>query len=219
MGIGFIKWIGHASFIFEIHNKKVYIDPFRLKKHYDSADIILISHTHFDHLSIEDIKKIAASNTEIFVPHDGVDTLKGCGKITGVEPYKNYKVEGLEFSTVPAYNTVSERLGFHPKKNNWVGYIINANNMKVYHSGDTDFIEEMKKIKVDLALLPMGGTYTMDINEAINAANSMNAKNVIPMHYKALLGEKTSSEAEKTFKNKVKNSIILKEVQEPYYSF
>lgn len=218
MEIDFLKWIGHASFLINIQGKNIYIDPFRLSTVKDHADAILITHPHFDHMSIDDIKEIADPKTEIFVPKDSVDKVK-YGKVRGLEPYKTYEFQGIKFSTIPSYNNVSEKLKFHPRQNNWVGYIINVNGTKIYHAGDTDFIEEMKELDVDIALLPMGGTYTMDIDQAINAANAIKAKKVIPMHYKALLGEIGSQKAEDEFKKKVKNSVILKEIQKPYYSF
>lgn len=218
VNLDFLKWIGHASFIAETSGKKIYVDPFRLRKGYGHADIILISHPHYDHLSIEDIKKIADSSTEFFIPKDSISKLSEYKNVTGVEPNSSYETGGIRFSTIPSYNIVKEKLQFHPKANGWVGYILSANNMSIYHAGDTDFIEEMKGLNVDLALIPMGGTYTMDLNDAVRAAKGISAKHVIPMHYKALLGEKGSKEAEETFKKSVKNSIILNEIQEPIYA-
>lgn len=218
METGFLRWLGHASFLIDIDGMNVYVDPFRLSTVKERADLILITHPHFDHMSMDDIKKIADSKTEIFVTKDSVGKIN-IGKVRGVEPGKSYSSQGFEFSTIPAYNVVKERLDKHPKANRWVGYILDTGEGRVYHAGDTDFIDEMKEIEVDLALLPMSGTYTMDVNEAIRAANSINAKYVAPMHYRAVLGKEAADEAERKFKNGVKNSVLLKEVQEPYNSF
>ncbi len=218
MDMEFLKWIGHASFMLEVGAKKVYIDPFRLPAHSPRADVILITHPHPDHLSMDDISKIADSDTEIFVPHDSIDKLK-IGKTSGVEPNKSYSSSAVRFSTIPAYNVVTERLDKHPKGNRWVGYIVEANGMTVYHAGDTDFIPEMEKIDVDLALIPMSGTYTMDPDQAIEAANKIKAKAVAPMHYKAVLGKERSMEAEEKFRKNVKNGVLLKEIHEPFFGF
>ncbi len=217
MAFEFLKWLGHASFLLEVKKKNVYIDPFRLTTVKEKADTILITHPHFDHCSSEDIEKIATEKTEIFVPKDSVGKIK-VGKVTGVEPGSSYSSNGIRFSTMPAYNTSKERLSYHPKASDWVGYIVEAEK-SVFHAGDTDFIEEMREVKADLALLPMGGTYTMSLDEAIEAAASIDAKNVAPMHYKALLGKEGSANAEKEFSARVKNSIIFNEAQKPYYSF
>ncbi|MEM3416280.1 MAG: MBL fold metallo-hydrolase [Candidatus Micrarchaeaceae archaeon] len=218
MAYEFVHWIGHASFYLEIAGKNVYIDPFNVKKEIKRADIIFITHPHFDHFDIASIKKIAGSDTYFVAPNDVAEKLPYSNRKI-VAPNESWSMLGIDFKTVPAYNVVKERLQNHPKAKGWVGYIINANGFSIYHAGDTDFIEEMKRINVDLALLPIGGTYTMDVNEAADAANSIKAKNVAPMHYKALLGQQGSRAAEEVFKDKVKNAFMFKEIQEPSYSF
>ena len=128
-----------------------------------------------------------------------------------VEPNREYAVKGFKFQTIPAYNNKAEKLNFHPKENNWVGYIFYLNGQKIYHAGDTDFIEEMKGLKslnLDVAILPIGGTYTMDVKEAVEAANAICARITVPMHYKNLLGEKHQEETEK-FKKLVTNSKVV----------
>jgi L-ascorbate metabolism protein UlaG (beta-lactamase superfamily) len=218
MDIGFIRWIGHASFIFDYGGKNLYIDPFKLSKNFGEAELIFITHPHFDHLSIEDIKKIAGKNTKIVAPKEAADKLSGFNTIL-VEPNKKYSINSIDFETVRAYNVKKERLGFHPKSSNWVGYIINIQGKRIYHAGDTDSIEEMKQVRCDIALIPIGGTYTMDIEEAINATKIINSSYFVPMHYKALLGKEGSKKAEEKFSQEVKNSIIMEEIQEPSYSF
>ena len=215
MEFDFLKWIGHASFVLDVNGKTVYIDPFKIPENSRKADAILITHPHFDHLNMEDISKIAGIETQIFVTMDSVDKIP-VGKVVGVEPNKKYSSDILEFSTIPAYNTATERLDKHPKANGWVGYILDTGSATIYHAGDTDFVPEMEKIKVDLALLPMSGTYTMDPEEAISAALRIDAKRVAPMHYKAVLGLEKSKEAEDNFRKRISNSMIMKEIQDPF---
>jgi L-ascorbate metabolism protein UlaG (beta-lactamase superfamily) len=218
MDFGFAKWIGHASFVFRSGDNVIYIDPFRLSSGYETADYVFITHSHFDHLSRDDIDKISGKKTTVIAPIEAEQKLQNYNVMT-VEPGKRYTVEGIEFSTVPAYNIKKERLNYHPRTNNWVGYIIEIEGKKIYHAGDTDFVEEMKNINCDLALLPIGGTYTMDVEEAIAASKYINSSYFAPMHYKALLGISSSRNAEKRFSSEVKGSMLFKELQEPFYSF
>ena len=217
MEINFLRLVNHSAFIIKEKGKTIYIDPFKVEGS-EKADIIFITHPHFDHMNVEDIKKIMAKDTIIVLPKDSVDKID-FAKTLGVEPNKEYTLEGIKFRTIPAYNVVESRLKNHPKENGWVGYIIKVDGKTIYHAGDTDFIEEMKGLNVDVALIPIGGTYVMSVEEAIPAAKSINAKVIIPMHYKALLGEEGSKKAEEKFLKEVKNAKILVEIQEPKYSF
>ena len=217
MEFEFIKWLGHASFVFEDNGKTVYIDPFKTRNTEKKADVILVTHPHFDHFYVESITALSKPSTKIYVTKDSIVKLRG-HNVTGVEPFKEYNIEGMKVKTVPAYNVVRERLDKHPKANNWVGYVIETNGKRIYHAGDTDEIPEMKDIRADLALLPMDGTYTMDVDEVIKASGSIAAARIAPMHYRNLLGKKGSEEAEKKFLDKVKKGIILDE-EDPSYSF
>lgn len=217
MEINFLRLVNHSAFIIKEKRKTIYIDPFKVEGS-EKADIIFITHPHFDHMNVEDIKKIMAKDTIVVLPKDSVDKID-FAKTLGVEPNKEYTVEGIKFRTTPAYNIVESRLKNHPKENGWVGYIIEVDGKTIYHAGDTDFIEEMNGLNVDVALIPIGGTYVMSVEEAIPAAKSINAKVIIPMHYKALLGEEGSKKAEEKFLKEVKNAKILVEIQEPKYSF
>ncbi|MFH1210344.1 MAG: MBL fold metallo-hydrolase [archaeon] len=174
--------LGHASF--RINSEKIiYIDPFELKDDSVKADLILITHSHYDHCSIKDIQRIVKPGTEIFIPPDcqsKLNHLEGV-KITLVHPNKSYSFGSIRVDTIPAYNP-SKR--FHPRENDWLGYIITVGGKRLYHAGDTDFIPEMKSLKnIDIALLPVGGTYTMDVDEAAAAVNSLKPKFFVPMHY------------------------------------
>lgn len=215
-----INWFGHASFFFtDIAGNKIYfVDPFQLNNRAkEKADIIFITHAHPDHFSHEDIAQIIKDDTIIVATADVLAKIDiDDSRKIKVEPNKNYIVKGFPFKTIPAYNNHPQKLGFHPKQNNWVGYIFNLNGQKVYHAGDTDFIDEMKDLKdlnLDIAMLPMGGNYTMDHIEAAEAANAISAKITIPMHYKNILGQ-GFKKAEEEFKKLVKNSkvVILKEL-------
>lgn len=214
-------WIGHASFYIKADDRTIFIDPFNIGTSVkEKADLVLITHAHFDHCSKEDIKKVMKSEeTEVIAP-------KGCFK---EGDFKNFKVVkpgfddkfgNIGISTIPAYNYKEERQNFHPKKNEWVGWVVDVDGYKMYHAGDTDFIDEMKALRnVGASLLPIGGTYVMTVEEAIDAAKAINAQAAIPMHYKQLLGKEGSSAAEDKFRSGLKNAFIMKEVQEPKYSF
>ncbi len=199
-----IEHIGHASFKISAE-KIIYIDPFNIKDK-DPADIILITHAHFDHCSIKDIEKLIKPGTEIFAVPDCQSKLNHFDnvKINLVQPNKVYTSGSIKIETVPAYNVNKK---FHPKANDWVGYIITINKKRIYHAGDTDFIPEMKSLRnIDIALLPIGGTYTMDVDEAATAANTFKPKILIPMHYNVVQGTEADP---KKLESKLDKSIKL----------
>lgn len=215
-------FIGHASFYIKQRGYTIFIDPFRVSDSIkEKADLILVTHAHFDHWSTKDIDKVSKSTT----------TIIAAPLCEGIERYENVTVarpgfktsipsQDIDITAIPAYNTKSERLQFHPRSNDWVGYIIEVNGMMIYHAGDTDFIPEMKHLKnIDVALLPMGGTYTMGVDEMIDAAKAINPKKVVPVHYKNLLGKEGSEAAEKKLKEHLNNVLFMKEVQPPTYGF
>ena len=184
-----IEVLCHSSI--RINKEKViYIDPFKIEKDYNDADIIFITHDHYDHYSEEDIEKIKKNDTVIIAPEELLTKLlrKGFTKdcIVTVEPNKEYMVEKIKFETIPAYNINKQ---FHPKENGWVGYIIELNNIKYYIAGDTDITEENKKVKCDVAFVPVGGTYTMDFKEASSLINEIKPKIAVPIHYGSVVGK------------------------------
>lgn len=184
-----IHWLGHATTRIDA-DKVIYIDPWKLKEGAKKADIILITHDHFDHCVPVDVKKIQKDDTTIVTVKDCADKLSGDIKI--VKPGDKISVKGIEIEAVPAYNVNKD---FHPKSKGWVGFIVTVDGVKIYQAGDTDMTEEMKKLKVDIALLPVGGTYTMTANEAATAANIFKPKVVIPMHWGDIVGSKADAEA------------------------
>jgi len=177
-----VKWLGHASFEIEIDGKLIYIDPYEGR--YDrKADVILVTHSHFDHCDTSKISKVRKADTVIVAPEDCVRRIGG--DVKSLKPGESIEIDGVTVTAVEAYNYKRFRspgVPFHPKGLG-VGYLITAQGKTIYHAGDTDFIEEMKGLEnVDLALIPTGGTYTMDNAEAAEAVLSFKPKKVIPMH-------------------------------------
>lgn len=175
--------------------KTIYVDPFRIKNEFHDADFVFITHSHYDHFSTEDILKISNSRTIFITVLETKSGLEALGiledQIIVVKPNNEYEIKGIKFKTVPAYN---KNKNFHPKENNWVGYIIELNDTKYYIAGDTDNIQEIQNIECDVAFLPIGGKYTMNAEEAADLANKINAKVVVPIHYGTLVGTKEDLE-------------------------
>ena len=170
--------------------KTIYIDPFKIEKEMHDADIIFITHDHYDHYSPEDVEKVASSQTIIVAPKT-VKALSKMRNVILVEPNNKYEVEGIKIETVPSYNV---NKAFHPKENEWVGYIIEIEGTRYYIAGDTDITPENKQVKCDVAFVPVGGTYTMTYKEASELVNIIKPKIVIPTHYGSIVGEKEDGE-------------------------
>jgi L-ascorbate metabolism protein UlaG (beta-lactamase superfamily) len=188
-----ITWSGHAGFKIIYGNMKVYIDPYKLSKSYEKisdADIVLITHNHFDHLSIEDLKNIINVRTVIVSAQECLSQLKSLKvkESIGIDPHNSVKVDDLRIETVPAYNIDKD---FHPKKDKKIGFIVELGNDRLYHTGDSDIIPEMKDIKPSVLLIPVSGTYVMTAEEASKAVNELiSPKIAIPMHYGTIVGNK-----------------------------
>ena len=166
--------------------KIIYIDPFKIEKQTNDADIIFITHDHYDHYSEEDIDKLINKDTIIVAP-ETVQVSYKSNEIVKVEPNKKYQVLGIKVETIPAYNINKQ---FHPKENKWVGYILQIEGKRYYIPGDTDITPENKQVKCDVAFIPIGGTYTTDSKEAADLINIIKPKTVIPMHYGCIVGSK-----------------------------
>ena len=162
----------------------IYFDPFKIEKEYKDADFIFITHSHYDHFSEKDILKIKKENTKIIITPDLHSKTLELGfneeNILVILPNQEYKINELYFKTIPAYNI---NKNFHPKANNWVGYIIILDDVSYYIAGDTDITEENRKVKCDVAFVPIGGTYTMTAKEAAILVNEIKPKIAVPIHY------------------------------------
>ncbi len=200
MSVDHIHWLGHASFRIDDGAVRIYIDPWKLAGGAPKADVILITHSHFDHFSVEDIARIEQPTTVFVVPEDVAPKLKG-KHVVLAEPGGSYQAGPIKVTAVPAYNLNKD---FHPKSNHWVGYIVTiSNGQRIYHSGDSDATPEMKKVQTDVALMPCGGTYTMTAAEMAAAANEFKPAILIPMHWGDIVGSKADAEAvAKAFKGK-----------------
>lgn len=176
-------------------NKIIYVDPFNIEKNYNDADIIFITHSHYDHYSEKDIEKVRKENTFFVVPEDvKIELLhKGISnnKIESVKPNQTGEILGIKFEAIPAYNVNKK---FHPKENNWVGYIIEIDGTRYYIAGDTDINEDNLKVKCDVCFVPVGGTYTMDYKEAAQFVNQIKPKIAVPIHYGSIVGTMQDAE-------------------------
>ena len=183
-----IHWLGHDSFRID-GPVTIYVDPWKLPASTPRADLILITHDHFDHCSPDDVKKISKADTVVVTIAAAAGKLKGDVRV--VKPGDKLTVKGIPIEAVPAYNVNKE---FHPKKAGHVGFIFTVEGQRIYHAGDTDFIPEMNGFQVDIALLPVSGTYVMTADEAVQAAQAINPKTAIPMHYGEIVGDKADAE-------------------------
>ncbi len=186
-----ISWLGHSGFLLE-NSKKIYIDPFKISSNLPKADIILLTHGHYDHCSVEDIGKLVKNGTKIFVTPDGQSKITRFDAqilMEVVSPGQEFDFGDIKISTVPAYNVDKP---FHPKEEDFVGYLIKTNKLIIYHAGDTDKIPEMQKLtgfnQEFIALLPIGGRFTMDSSEAFEAAKLIKPTIAIPMHWGSFVG-------------------------------
>ena len=185
-----IEVLCHSSIKFN-REKIIYFDPFKIEQNYNDADLIFITHDHYDHFSEEDILKVKKDNTKIIVTTDLKEKSLDLGfdqeNIITVMPNQEFIVDGINVTTVPAYNLNKK---FHPKENNWVGYIIELDGIKYYIAGDTDVTDENMNVKCDVAFVPVGGTYTMTADEAAYLVNNIKPKIAVPIHYGSLVGTK-----------------------------
>ena len=204
-----IRRLGHDSFSLT-DNIKIIIDPFKIATQ-EKADLILISHNHFDHLSVEDLKKVSTENTTIVAAQECLDMLRGFSfkEKIGMSPGEEKIIRGIKIKAIRAYNldkiNPETKKPFHPKEDNKIGFLISFNGITIYHTGDTDLIPEMSDIKPDIALVPVSGTYVMTAQEAAKAVEKIKPKIVIPMHYGTIVGtEKDALD----FKQLIKSSEV-----------
>ncbi len=200
-----ITWLGHDGFKLK-KAKVVYVDPFQLKSAAEPADIVCVTHEHFDHLSVDDLKKVVTSHTTVVTIAACQEAANGLRPkaVRVVRPGDRLEVDGITIEAVPAYNTSKFRAPgkpFHPQEDAKVGFVLGIGGIRIYHAGDTDAIPEMTKAAgVDVALLPVSGTYVMTAAEAAQAWSAIRPKLAIPMHYGAIVGATADADA---FKNGV----------------
>lgn len=202
-----IDVFGQNSIRVKDGDRSVYIDPFRMQITPNDADIIFLTHDHYDHFSPEDIDKVIGKNTILVIPEKMEDKVKEIADrfagIVTVKPGASYEVSGLEFETVPAYNILKP---FHPKSAGWVGYILKTGGKRIYIAGDTDATKEAKAVKCDIALVPIGGTYTMDAKAAAGLVDELEPEIAIPVHYGTGVGSPSDGEI---FEKNVKKSVKI----------
>jgi L-ascorbate metabolism protein UlaG (beta-lactamase superfamily) len=206
-----IDWLGQATFRIAAEDALMYIDPYQIAEE-DEADIVLITHSHGDHCSPNDLAQVVGSETIVVAPQDCAQAIAPLNPAEHrvLAPGMSTEIDTITIDAVPAYNIVKTQ--FHPKRNQWVGYIITVDGVRLYHAGDTEHIPEMDEIECDVALLPLGQTYTMSgIEEAAEAARAIGAEVVIPMHYGTYEGSVDDATA---FRNLLEDEVqvIIKEV-------
>ncbi|WP_035766811.1 MBL fold metallo-hydrolase [Butyrivibrio sp. NC2002] len=202
----------HSSIRITDHVGTIYIDPFQIREEKHDADYIMITHPHSDHYSAEDIRKVLKESTILVVPESMVEDARELERevksIISVKPGMFKEINGLEIKTVPAYNNIKP---FHPKRAEWVGYILKIDGKRIYIAGDTGVTKEAKKVKCDVALVPIGGTYTMDVKKAADLINTIRPEYVIPTHYGNIVGKEEDGRA---FKELVKSPVkVVEKIQ------
>lgn len=174
-------WFRQSAMGYAGDGLTLYIDPWGTAEDDPPADLILITHSHFDHFLPREIERLSTDETKILAPADVAKEISG--DVTPVVPGQSHEIAGVKVETVPAYNTAEERLDMHPKKNRWVGYVLELGGHTYYHAGDTDALSELETLTTDVAMVPIGGTYTMDWEEAAGFVRKMEPQVAVPMHY------------------------------------
>ena len=192
-----ISWLGHDGFKIK-NGKVVYIDPYEIKGG-EKADILLISHDHDDHCSPEDVERIVSEKTTVVTTAESKRKLAKtkAKEIRVAKPGEKIAIDDISIETVPAYNVNKFRSPgqpFHPKQNEMLGFITTMNGVRIYHAGDTDLIPEMERFNVDIACIPVSGTYVMTAEEAAESTRRIKPKIAIPMHYGSIVGDAGDAE-------------------------
>ncbi|MBQ5427969.1 MAG: MBL fold metallo-hydrolase [Oscillospiraceae bacterium] len=196
-----IRVLTHSSIRIQSGDTVLYVDPYKVSGRPQDADYVFITHDHFDHFSPEDIEKVSCDKTVLVVPEKMRDkVLQEADETRGIIPVKPdapYDINGFSFETVPAYNRLKP---FHPKAAGWVGYIFCLDGKRVYVAGDTDATPDARKVRCDVALVPVGGTYTMNASQAAELVNTIRPAAAIPTHYGSVAGSAADAES---FREKV----------------
>lgn len=184
----------------------LYFDPFQIRGGSRKADIVLVTHSHYDHLDPESISHISKRGTVYVAPASIEKEMRsaiGDNELITVRPGDDIKIGGIRVQAVPAYNKLKP---FHPKRNQWVGYIVTMDGIRYYIAGDTDAVSELEGISCDAALVPIGGTYTMTAKEAAKLVNAIGPETAIPTHYGSIVGKKEDAD---TFREHVREDIAV----------
>ena len=206
MDVENIHWYGHDAFRIEDAGRQIYIDPWKLPDGLPKADLVLVTHGHYDHYSSDDVHKISRPDTVLVGPPDVVR--EAGGGAVALSPGQTIEAAGWKVTGVAAYNIGKK---FHPQASKGLGFVVTlSDGTIVYHAGDTDFVPEMKSLTVDVALLPVSGTYVMTAQEAAEAANTFKPKVAIPMHYGTIVGDRRDAEA---FQQAFAGTTVIKDVE------
>lgn len=187
-----ITWFRQSALRWAAEGLTVYVDPWGTPADAAPANLILITHAHFDHYQPDEIARLSTASTRLVAPHDVAAELSG--NVTPVAPGESHEVAGVRFTTVPAYNTREEALDFHPRANGWVGYVLELGGHAYYHAGDTDHAPELDAIETDVAFVPIGGHYTMDAAAAAGLVKQIAPKVAVPIHYGFVVGSPSDGE-------------------------
>ena len=180
-----LTWLGHTTIILK-GTSTVAIDPWKVSDVSVKADVIIVSHSHYDHLSVDDARTVALADAAIVAPADCRAQLPSCGDFFTLEIGAPVEVKGVKIEAVPAYNLTKQ---FHPKASGWCGAVVTLDGKRIYYAGDTDFVPEMKDLmQIDVAFVPVGGTYTMDWRQAAEAVNAFRPQLAVPYHWGDIVG-------------------------------
>ena len=194
-----LEWLGHSGFRIGVGKASIYIDPYRIGRDAPPADLVLITHQHYDHFSIQDLERLRKDDTRLIAPPAVAERLEG--NVSSVRPgdVVETDVYGVDVRAVPAYNTSKrdgEGLPFHPREAGCVGYELNVRGERLYHAGDTDVIPEMDwVVGVEVALLPVSGVHVMTALEAAEAARRIQPTVAVPMHWGGHIGSEQDAQA------------------------
>ena len=189
-------------------DKVIYFDPYKIDDMVNDADIIFITHNHYDHMDVDSINNVKNNNTIIVAPKSMEEVISkiSFNKYIYLDPNEEIDIDRLNIKTIPAYNLTKP---FHPKENNWLGYVIKINNITYYVAGDTDKTEENSQVKCDIAFIPIGGKFTMDVAEATELVKMINPTIVIPIHYGSIIGDKEDG---KRLKDNLKDIEVIEKL-------
>lgn len=205
-------WFKQAAYRWDGDGVSVYIDPWGVPEGAPQADAIFITHAHDDHFRPDEIERLQGPDTQIVAPRDIAAELSG--NVQPVAPGDTFEAAGIKGQAVPAHNIVEERLDMHPKAKGWVGFVLQLGDASYYHAGDTDHLPELESLDAQVAFVPIGGTYTMDVPEAAGLVRAMSPQLAVPMHYGYIVGTVEDAERFRTEAAPVRVEIL--EPVEPF---